>query len=61
MIATSNCTRLARNWTKTYVVTKVYDRGALELEDFTDGNRFKVNVHRVKHYYEGMKYEFGRI
>ncbi|CAM8981852.1 unnamed protein product [Rhodiola kirilowii] len=42
--------KLCSRWTCPYTVTKVFNHGALELENPTIGNRFKVNGQWVKHY-----------
>ncbi|CAM8943735.1 unnamed protein product [Rhodiola kirilowii] len=42
--------KLRSRWTGPYTVTQVFNHGALELENRKDGNRFKVNGQRVKHY-----------
>ncbi|CAM8934002.1 unnamed protein product [Rhodiola kirilowii] len=43
--------KLRSRWTDPYIVTKVFNHGALELEGPTGGDRFKVNGQRVKHYH----------
>ncbi|CAM9000346.1 unnamed protein product [Rhodiola kirilowii] len=44
--------KLRSRWTGPYTITHVFNHGALELEleNPKDGNRFKVNGQRVKHY-----------
>ncbi|XP_074300030.1 uncharacterized protein LOC141631229 [Silene latifolia] len=42
--------KLKSRWSGPYTVTGVTKFGSVELED-SDGNRFKVNGHLVKHYY----------
>ncbi|CAM8940538.1 unnamed protein product [Rhodiola kirilowii] len=42
--------KLRSRWTGPFKITKVFNHGALELESPTDGGKFTVNGHRVKHY-----------
>ncbi|CAM8896090.1 unnamed protein product [Rhodiola kirilowii] len=42
--------KLRYRWTGPYTVTKVFNHGVLELENPRNGDRFKVNGQRVKHY-----------
>ncbi|CAM8951432.1 unnamed protein product [Rhodiola kirilowii] len=42
--------KLRSRWTGPNTATKVFNHGALELENPTIGNRFKVNGQRMKHY-----------
>ncbi|CAM8913633.1 unnamed protein product [Rhodiola kirilowii] len=42
--------KLRSRWIGPYTVTKVFNHGALELENLKNGDRFKVNGQRVKHY-----------
>ncbi|CAM8885214.1 unnamed protein product [Rhodiola kirilowii] len=42
--------KLRSRWTGPYTVTKVFNHGALELENPKNGDHFKVNGQRVKHY-----------
>ena len=37
------------------MVTNVYPYGAVEIEDQATSKRFKVNGHRLKPFYEGLK------
>ncbi|CAM8953807.1 unnamed protein product [Rhodiola kirilowii] len=43
--------KLRSRWTGPYTIARVYNHGAIELENPRDGNRFKVNGQRVKPYY----------
>ncbi|CAM8925971.1 unnamed protein product [Rhodiola kirilowii] len=43
--------KLKYRWTGPYTVTKIFNHGALELENSENGSRFKVNGQRVKHYH----------
>ncbi|CAM8940392.1 unnamed protein product [Rhodiola kirilowii] len=43
--------KLRSRWTGPYTVARVYNHGAIELENPRDGSRFKVNGQRVKPYY----------
>ncbi|CAM8908167.1 unnamed protein product [Rhodiola kirilowii] len=42
--------KLQSRWTGPYTVTKVFNHGALQVENPTSGSQFKVNGQRVKHY-----------
>ncbi|CAM8955059.1 unnamed protein product [Rhodiola kirilowii] len=42
--------KLRSRWTGPFKITKVFNHRALELESPTDGGKFTVNGHRVKHY-----------
>ncbi|CAM8917230.1 unnamed protein product [Rhodiola kirilowii] len=42
--------KLRSRWTGPYTIMRIFNHGALELENPKDGNRFKVNGQRVKHY-----------
>ncbi|CAM8934418.1 unnamed protein product [Rhodiola kirilowii] len=43
--------KLRSKWTGPFIVTKVFNHGALELECPANGSRFTVNGQRVKHYH----------
>ncbi|CAM8901290.1 unnamed protein product [Rhodiola kirilowii] len=43
--------KLRSRWTGPHIITKVFNHGALELENPKNGDRFKVNGQRVKHYH----------
>ncbi|CAM8999213.1 unnamed protein product [Rhodiola kirilowii] len=43
--------KLRSRWTGPYTVVRVFNHGAIELENPSDGNRFKVNGQRIKPYY----------
>ncbi|CAM9000225.1 unnamed protein product [Rhodiola kirilowii] len=43
--------KLRSKWTGPFIVTKVFNHGALELECSANGSRFTVNGQRVKHYH----------
>ncbi|CAM8927809.1 unnamed protein product [Rhodiola kirilowii] len=42
--------KLRSRWTGPYTITKVFNHGALELENTKNGDHFKVNGQPVKHY-----------
>ncbi|CAM8886845.1 unnamed protein product [Rhodiola kirilowii] len=42
--------KLRFRWIGPYTVTKLFNHEALELENPPNGNRFKVNGQRLKHY-----------
>ena len=44
--------KLRSRWCGPFVVTNVFRHGAVEIKSFTSGHTFKVNGHRLKHYYE---------
>ncbi|GJZ57345.1 reverse transcriptase domain-containing protein [Tanacetum coccineum] len=44
--------KLKSRWSRTFTVTKVFPYGTVELSQ-PDGPNFKVNGHRIKHYYGG--------
>ena len=44
--------KLRSRWSGPFLVTKVYDHGAIEIQDLKTEKSFKVNGHRLKHYYE---------
>jgi hypothetical protein len=44
--------KLRSRWTGPYVVKTVFPHGVVEVEDPTDGRKFKVNGQRLKHYIE---------
>ncbi|GJQ95120.1 reverse transcriptase domain-containing protein [Tanacetum coccineum] len=44
--------KLKTHWTGPFTVTQVFPYGTLELSQ-TDGPNFKVNGHRLKHYFGG--------
>ncbi|KAJ4713078.1 Pol polyprotein [Melia azedarach] len=39
-------------WTGPYMVTRVFPNGTIKVKDPTDGQTFKVNGQRLKHYVE---------
>nr|GEV04835.1 reverse transcriptase domain-containing protein [Tanacetum cinerariifolium] len=43
---------LKTRWSRPFTITKVFPYGTVELSQ-PDGPNFKVNGHRVKHYFEG--------
>jgi hypothetical protein len=45
--------KLRSRWVGSFVVTKVYNHGAVEIRSEGTGKEFKVNGHRLKPYYEG--------
>nr|GEU80321.1 reverse transcriptase domain-containing protein [Tanacetum cinerariifolium] len=44
--------KLKTRWTRPFIVTQVFPYGTIELSQ-TDGPNFKVNGHRLKHYFGG--------
>ncbi|GKD22718.1 reverse transcriptase domain-containing protein [Tanacetum coccineum] len=42
--------KLKTHWSRPFTITKVFPYGTIELSQ-PDGPNFKVNVHRVKHYF----------
>ncbi|KAM1336087.1 hypothetical protein ACFX2I_040447 [Malus domestica] len=44
--------KLKSRWTGPYLVTKIFSHGAVEITSKAQGNTFKVNGHRLKHYVE---------
>nr|GEX14857.1 reverse transcriptase domain-containing protein [Tanacetum cinerariifolium] len=44
--------KLKTRWSGPFTITKVFPYGTVELSQL-DGPNFKINVHRVKHYFEG--------
>ncbi|GJV31604.1 reverse transcriptase domain-containing protein [Tanacetum coccineum] len=44
--------KLKTRWSGPFTITKVFPYGTIELSQ-TDGSNFKVNGHRVKHYFGG--------
>ncbi|CAM8962852.1 unnamed protein product [Rhodiola kirilowii] len=44
--------KLRSRWTGPYTITRVFNHGAVEIENPIDGSRFKVNGQRVKPYYK---------
>ncbi|KAD4384648.1 hypothetical protein E3N88_24816 [Mikania micrantha] len=45
--------KLKPKWTGPYVVEEVFPYGTVELQNEVDGNTWKVNGHRLKHYIGG--------
>jgi len=46
--------KLRSRWIGPFIVTKVFDHGAVEIQSLTTSKIFKVNGHRLKPYYEGI-------
>ncbi|CAL8993369.1 unnamed protein product, partial [Prunus brigantina] len=45
--------RLLRSrWIGPFVITNVFDHGAVEIQNIKDGSTFKVNGHRLKSYFD---------
>ncbi|CAM8908248.1 unnamed protein product [Rhodiola kirilowii] len=44
--------KLRSKWTGPFTIARVFNHGALELENPRDGSRFMVNGQRVKHYHD---------
>ncbi|XP_026451036.1 uncharacterized protein LOC113351223 [Papaver somniferum] len=49
--------KLRSRWNGPFVVTNVFPYGAVEVTSLTKGTIFKVNVHRLKTYYENFPTE----
>ncbi|CAM8943810.1 unnamed protein product [Rhodiola kirilowii] len=47
--------KLRSKWTGPFTIVRVFNYGALELENPRDGSRFVVNGQRVKHYHDEIK------
>ncbi|KAD4179529.1 hypothetical protein E3N88_28120 [Mikania micrantha] len=45
--------KLKSKWTGPYIVEEVFPYGTVELQNEVDGNTWKVNGHRLKHYIGG--------
>nr|GEW52890.1 reverse transcriptase domain-containing protein [Tanacetum cinerariifolium] len=52
--------KLKTRWFGPFTITKVFPYGAVELSQ-SDGPNFKVNGHRVKHYFGGDVPQHGRM
>ena len=46
--------KLRSRWIGPFVVTNVFVHGAIEIQNLSSGNTFKVNGHRLKPYYENF-------
>ncbi|GKD81943.1 hypothetical protein Tco_1348782, partial [Tanacetum coccineum] len=44
--------KLKSRWSRPFIITEVYPYGTAKLSHL-DGSNFKVNCHRLKHYYGG--------
>lgn len=47
--------KLKSRWSGPFLVHKVFPHGAIELKNPSNGDTFKVNGQRLKHYYKGQK------
>ncbi|KAL7606196.1 hypothetical protein Lser_V15G19233 [Lactuca serriola] len=47
--------KLSSRWVGPFVVTRVFDHGAVEITSKQNGKTFKVNGHRLKPFYEGFE------
>ena len=47
--------KLRSRWVGPFIVTNVYDHGALEIKRNKTGKVFKVNEHMLKVFYEGFQ------
>ena len=45
--------KLNSRWLGPFMVIQTYLHGALEIKSFATNKNFKVNGHRLKHFYEG--------
>ncbi|XP_048229075.1 uncharacterized protein LOC125369847 [Ricinus communis] len=48
--------KIRSKWNGSFEVIMVFNHGAVELRNIKTQERFKVNGHRLKPYYEGMTY-----
>nr|XP_027122059.1 uncharacterized protein LOC113739002 [Coffea arabica] len=46
--------KLRSRWIGPFIVTRVFPYGAVEIHGAKTDNKFVVNGHRLKHYYEGF-------
>ena len=46
--------KLCSRWICPFIVTHVFSYGAIEIQSTKTGNKFVVNGHRFKHYYESF-------
>ncbi|CAL2277472.1 unnamed protein product [Prunus armeniaca] len=44
--------KLPSRWIGPFVITNVFDHGAVEIQNIKDGSTFKVNGHRLKPYFD---------
>ncbi|CAL9025924.1 unnamed protein product [Prunus brigantina] len=44
--------KLRSRWIGPFVITNVFDHGAVEIQNIKDGSTFKVNGHRLKPYFD---------
>ncbi|KAL7617927.1 hypothetical protein Lser_V15G04493 [Lactuca serriola] len=51
--------KLRSRWVGPFVVTNVFEHGAIEITSEKTGKIFKVNGHRLKPYYEGFEEKLG--
>ena len=49
--------KLRSRWDGSYIITKVFPHGAIEVQNPRMGNTFKVNGQRLKPYVEGISEE----
>ncbi|XP_023768543.2 uncharacterized protein LOC111917116 [Lactuca sativa] len=47
--------KLRSRWVEPFVVTNVFDHGAIEIKSEQTGKIFKVNGHHLKQFYEGFQ------
>lgn len=47
--------KLKSRWSGLFLVHKVFPHGAIELKNPSNGDIFKVNGQRLKHYYKGQE------
>ena len=47
--------KLRSRWLGPFVVSNIFPFGAVEIKSETTNKVFKVNGHRLKHFYEGLK------
>ena len=44
---------LNSRWLGPFMVVKTHPHGAIEIKSFATNKIFKVNAHKLKHFYEG--------
>ena len=47
-----NLNELRSKWIGPFVIVRVFPRGAVEIKDPTNDQVYKVNGHRLKHFFE---------
>jgi len=47
--------KLNSRWLRPFMVVKTYPQGGVEVKSVATNKTFKVNGHKLKHFYEGDK------